>query len=108
MDIDTDLLLKESLEVHNIFLAETINSRELNIQQLKDDLSKKYPNVGKYDSIMTIVLSNNYDYNRLKYMLEMTSKIKKNEISEREASIQVGQVLVDEIVKPSLEKNTKK
>ena len=41
-------------------------------------------------------------------MLEMTSKIKKNEISEREASIQVGQVLVDEIVKPSLEKNTKK
>jgi len=108
MDINKELLLKEALEVHNHFLSETIKSPDININSLKEELKKIYTYVAKYDSIMIIALSNNYDHKRLEFMLDMTSKIKKNEISEKEASIQVGQVLVDEIVKPSLEKNKKK
>jgi hypothetical protein len=35
-------------------------------------------------------------------MLDMNTKVKNNDISEKEGSVQVGQVLVDDIVKPSL------
>ena len=108
MDINKELLLKEALEVHNHFLSESIKSSNIDINSLKEELKKIYTYVGKYDSIMIIALSNNYDHSRLEYMLDMTSKINKKEISEKEASIQADQILVDEIVKPSLEKNKKK
>ena len=37
-------------------------------------------------------------------MVSMAAKVRNNEISEHDASVKVGQVLVDEIVKPQLEK----
>ena len=41
-------------------------------------------------------------------MLEMNTKVRNNEITEKDGSIQVGQVLVDDIVKPSLKKDSNK
>ncbi len=38
-------------------------------------------------------------------MLDTSSKVASNEMTERDASIKVGQVLVDDIVKPGLKKN---
>jgi len=56
------------------------------------------------ESVFKISLSDSYDYNRLKYMFLMSNKIKNNEITEHDASVEVGQVLVDKIVKPQIEK----
>lgn len=55
-------------------------------------------------SVFNISLSDSYDYNRLKYMFSMSNKVKNNDISEHDASVAVGQVLVDKIVKPQIEK----
>ena len=55
-------------------------------------------------SVFNISLSDSYDYNRLKYMFQMSNRVKNNDISEHDASVEVGQVLVDKIVKPQIEK----
>lgn len=101
-------LLKEALEVHNIFLTESIKSSDVNISDLKEKLSIKYPLLAENSSIMTMALSNKYDHNILSYMLNMKEKMDNGDLSEREASINVGQILVDKVVKPSIEKNKKK
>ena len=41
---------------------------------------------------------------RLEYMINMAEKVENKEMKEHDASVAVGQVLVDDIVKPSLEK----
>ena len=55
-----------------------------------------------------MALSDKYDHNILSYMLNMKDKMDNGNLSEREASINVGQILVDKIVKPTIEKNKKK
>lgn len=97
-------LLKEALEVHNIFLTESIKSSDVNTSDLKEKLSIKYPLLAEHSSIMTMALSNKYDHNILSYMLNMKEKMDNGDLSEREASINVGQILVDKVVKPSIEK----
>ena len=101
-------LLNEALEVHNIFLTESIKYSDFNISDLKEKLSIKYPLLAENSSIMTMALSNKYDHNILSYMLNMKEKMDNGDLSEREASINVGQILVDKVVKPSIEKNKKK
>ena len=51
-------------------------------------------------------MNKNYDYNRLSIMVNMAEQVKDNKISEHEASKHVGQILVDEIVKPQLDKSS--
>ena len=97
-------LLKEALEVRNIFLTESIKSSDVNTSDLKEKLSIKYPLLAEHSSIMTMALSNKYDHNILSYMLNMKEKMDNGDLSEREASINVGQILVDKVVKPSIEK----
>ena len=61
----------------------------------------------KYSSIFVVLESENLDrkdINRLSYMLDMASKVKNNAILEHDASVAVGQRLVDDIVKPQLKK----
>ena len=60
--------------------------------------------ISKLIIVIFLLKSDNYDYKRLSYILDMNEKVKNKEITEREGSIQVGQVLVDEIVKPSIKK----
>ena len=57
-----------------------------------------------YQSIFNISISNNYDGKRLKNMLILANKVKKSEITEHEASVEVGTELVNNIVKPQLDK----
>ena len=37
-------------------------------------------------------------------MLNLANKVKNNVLSEHQASVQVGQILVDDIVKPQMDK----
>uniref|UniRef100_A0A6C0IW77 Uncharacterized protein n=1 Tax=viral metagenome TaxID=1070528 RepID=A0A6C0IW77_9ZZZZ len=61
----------------------------------------------KFPSILNIVESDKFDMDgvlRLEYMIGMAEKVNREEIKEHDASVAVGQVLVDDIVKPSLNK----
>ena len=42
------------------------------------------------------------DIDRLEFMFNMSQKVKDNKVSEHNASVEVGQRLVDDIVKPQL------
>ena len=74
---------------------ENVDSHKLELEY--KDLFDNYP------SIFKMACEGNMDFIRLKYMLEMIDKVKNNKISEHDASVDVGQKLVDEIVKPDLD-----
>lgn len=58
-----------------------------------------------YDCIWKVIENDSFcdkDMNRLNYMVSMAIQVKNKEIKEHDASVKVGQVLVDDIVKPQL------
>ena len=69
--------------------------------QMKKEFNELFESM---ESVFNISLSDSYDYNRLEYMFKMSNKVRNNELSEHDASVEVGQVLVDKIVKPQIEK----
>ena len=61
----------------------------------------------KYPAIINVIKRNDFNIDgldRLDYMLKMALKVNNNNISEHNASVKIGQRLVDEIVKPQLNK----
>ena len=64
--------------------------------------------VEKYSSVFSLVFSSKFNkegLDRLVYMLQMAKRVEDNELPEHDASVAVGQRLVDDIVKPQLDKN---
>tara|TARA_B100000902_G_C27060947_1_gene789088 strand:- start:78 stop:401 length:324 start_codon:yes stop_codon:yes gene_type:complete len=103
MDINSEQILGESLKIHLLYKEALAKSGTLNMKALQEEVKTLYPYTSeKLPSVVTIALGESYDYSRLKFMLDMNTKVKNNEVTEKEGSIQVGQVLVDDIVKPSL------
>ena len=76
--------------------------------ELKNEIEKEYKNeIKTYSSIMTLLFGNSLSndiFNRLEFMLNMAEKIKNKDMVEHDASVAVGQRLVDDIVKPQLKK----
>ncbi len=71
------------------------------VEKLKKDYNKLEDN---FPSIFEKVLSGTLEYERLEFMLKMLGEVKTQKLSKHEASVVVGQELVNNIVKPSLEK----
>ena len=66
-----------------------------------EELSKNF------SSIFIVIEKKNFDLKelqRLGYMINMAKKVHLGNMKEHDASVAVGQVLVDEIVKPQLKK----
>ena len=55
-----------------------------------------------YNSLFKLCTSDDYDLNRLLIFIQMASSIQKNEITEKDASVQIGEMLVNDYVKPKL------
>ena len=70
-------------------------------QKLEKDYYKLYEN---FPTIFEKVMLGTLEMKRLEFMLKMIGEIKKNKVTKHEASVVVGQELVDNIVKPELEK----
>jgi len=69
---------------------------------LKNDFKDLYD---KYTSIFDLIRNNTIstiDIERLEFMFSMSQKVKDNKVTEHNASVEVGQRLVDDIVKPQL------
>lgn len=93
-------VLTDSQKLNNDFM----NNRGA-IESFNKKMQEKYKDLfTEYKSIYRISMTDKYDHARLRFMLEMSEKIKNKEITEHDASVQVGEVLVNEIVKPQLEK----
>ena len=71
--------------------------------EIERELRGKYKFLQEnYEPIFKMVMSPSYDYDRLKFMLEMAKKVEKKEMAEHDASVAVGERLVNEVVKPQL------
>jgi|TARA_B110000977_G_scaffold165109_1_gene212063 hypothetical protein len=102
--MDPELILKQSLEI-NINYIKAHDKINFNLEEFKNTMKVKYLELfNEYSTIFNISVGPSYDFLRLKKMLILANKIKTNEITEHSASVQVGQILVDEIVKPQLKK----
>ena len=67
--------------------------------------------VKKYSAIFAIFKNNRMskrDIDRMKFMIAKAAEVRQGGISEHDASVAVGQVLVDDIVKPQLNQTNKK
>mgnify|MGYP001420836127 CR=1 FL=1 len=84
---------------NNKKLYNNLNPNEF-VEKLKRDYNKLEEN---FPSIFEKVLSGTLEYDRLEFMLKMLGEVKTQKLSKHEASVVVGQELVNNIVKPSLE-----
>lgn len=76
------------------------------INKLKENYKKEFD---KVPAIFNIINNNDSGFNivscaRLKFMIKKAEEVFENNITEHDASICVGSKLVDEIVKPQLNK----
>ena len=77
----------------------------LNFDQFKNKLKKKFNNLStNFPTIFEKTINGTMDMSRLKFMLNMINKVNNNEITEHNASVQIGEKLVNEYVKPMIDK----
>ena len=99
-----DNLIRVTREIRQLYLSGQYTdvpsiTHYLESQPRYNDVCKKFT------SMIPIICSNNYDQERLEYMIRLSDKVRRGEVEEKVASVAVGQRLVDEIVKPQLDKN---
>ena len=98
--MQSELILKE---VESILEKNKTNTLPAN--EYKEKLINEHKDFYEaYPGIFDMSMNGTMDIDRLKFMLSMTDKINNKEISEHDASVEVGQMLVDDFVKPSLTK----
>ena len=93
-----------SLELNMEYIKKK-NSPDFNLDIFKNEMEKKYSELfTSHESIFKVSISETYNYSRLCSILNLHNQVKNNEISEHDASVKVGQILVDDFVKPVLDK----
>lgn len=69
-------------------------------------MSQKYSELyTKTQAIFNVAMTPTYDAHRLKFLLEQAYQVHTQRITEHDASVKVGQRLVDDIVRPQLKTN---
>jgi|UniRef100_A0A6C0J8W7 transcription-repair coupling factor (superfamily II helicase) len=71
------------------------------VEKLKEEFKDLF---GKFPTIFNKVVEGTIEMGRLKFMLKMIKDIENKKISKHQASIVVGKELVDNIVKPQMNK----
>jgi hypothetical protein len=102
----TEDLVRLSREIRNIYETGNYPSDDAARQHVRT-MDKYKPITEKYPPMLNIICSKNYDRERLEFMIRLAAKVHSGEVEEKVASVAVGQRLVDEIVKPQIEKNKK-
>ena len=103
-NFDKDKILSESLNLNRDYI-DNLASRTLTQEKFMSNMKQKYQYLhDNFNSIFSMCITKNYDHTRLSFMVEMAQKVQNNEMKEHDASVKVGQILVDDIVKPQLDK----
>jgi len=95
------LKIKDLLKKHkNKEIDTNLNERKFQMKLDRDfhKLKEEFPTI--YEK----TCNNSLETERLRFMLKMQNEIRKKKVTSHEASVTVGQELVDNIVKPNLEK----
>ena len=88
-------------------LIEVKKKHDENVEQLTEKMIQRFPDLNmNHPSILKSACAGSMkDIKMLEFMISKVKKIKRNQITEHDASVEVGQRLVDEIVKPQIEKS---
>ena len=98
-----DTIVKD-MESDNSLWKKNKENYEKKIIEENPDLFEHYP------AIFKVIFNPNFSsssMDRLKYMINMARRVKTKDIAEHDASVAVGQRLVDDIVKPQLDNENK-
>ena len=103
---------KDTIEDLLAFLKENMSDKESLFYVNKSEFLKNIRNHFKNTSdnlsaIIQVISQDSFNLEglgRLEYMIMMSKKVKENDMTEHDASVAVGQRLVDDIVKPQLDK----
>lgn len=81
------------------------NNQGINEEELDIIVQKDYHSfIEQYPTIYKKIKDNTLDEDKFTYMLDMLSKVNNKEMTEFNASVDIGQKLVDHYVKPNLNK----
>ena len=98
-------LITETSSNLNMDYLDNLATENLTNQDFINQMKIKYKFLyDNYQTIFNISITENFDLDRLIFMLTMANKVKCNELSEHDASVKVGEELVHNIVKPQLDK----
>ena len=79
--------------------------RGMTTDQFKNAMKAKFNNLSEhFPTIFEKTFDGTMDMDRLKYMLDMLSRVKSNQMSQHDASVKVGETLANEYVTPVVEK----
>ena len=109
--MDYDIVLRQAKELLSDYKDYSNKKKFKNhtAESFEDEMNGKYGylknNVG---TIFNSCLKGDMNLKVLTYMINQAKQLKKNNISKHDASVNVGQVLVDTFVKPNLDKEKEK
>lgn len=84
--------MENILKIARIISTSDVKDKEKHFEIIYKNFKNKYP------QLYTMCCQDNFDISILEYMLSMANNIKKNEISQQEASTQVGQKVLEKFV----------
>lgn len=107
MDIDYDKLLLEIKKLNKEckdFTVKKIN-KDLSQKEFELLMKQKYNNIyTNFNSVFIQCLNNVMDLDVMIFMINKAKDVKKNKLSNYEASVKVGEKLVDTFIKPNIDK----
>lgn len=105
MNIDISKIHTMANEL-NIDYIDNIASKKLTDHTFHNNMKSKYNYLFEnHETIFKMAMTDKFDSNRLQFMLNMAKKVQLNEITRHDADVEVGTELVNNIVKPQLEKS---
>jgi hypothetical protein len=99
--MESPQVIKNQVDAIEKYIKE--NKKRMSEKELQATLEVIYEDFNtEYPIIFKKILNGTLEKRQFSYMLAMLEKIKNNELSQHDASVNVGQVLVDKYVKPVL------
>jgi hypothetical protein len=111
MDVNYDLLLIEIKVLHKKYNDYSNKKKYIGLTQdeFVKEMETAHPNIkDKFASIFIQCVNGQMDLNVITYMINQAKEVKKNKVSNHDASVKVGQKLVDTFIKPNMDKDKKK
>ena len=105
--MDYDIVFKQSKELLSDYkdYSNKKNFKNHTYEKFECEMNEKYEYLKtNVKSIFDSCINGNMNLKVLIYMINQAKELKKNTISKHDASVNVGQVLVDTFVKPNLDK----
>ncbi len=103
---EVEEIVKEILQARK----KVVTKRGRNFRQeiFKEDMKEKWPKFAEnYKQLFSETVDGELDPTKFNYMMMMLRQIEQGSMSVHSASVKVGEVLVDEYVKPLIEKDSK-